>query len=225
MPRDLLSRWSDVAPMLREARVLRLFLDFDGTLAPLRARPDAAVLSGSMRGLLRRLARQPRLRVVIVSGRRRSDLIARVNIPSVRCWGLFGWEQHLGCSLPRKTRRALGELGDRLRRVAGVRLEDKIGALAVHFRDASPAARRRARSVLQAYLNNPESTLRITRGAEAWNVLPPQILGKGDAVSRALRSSRCPVRPDDQAATGRSSSPPIIQTLGCSNTRVTNAFF
>src|ERR1700724_1571522 len=46
-----------------------VFLDYDGTLTPIRDRPEDAVISDSMREAVRRLAE--RVPVVVVSGRDR----------------------------------------------------------------------------------------------------------------------------------------------------------
>src|SRR5438445_11318526 len=46
---------------------LAVFLDYDGTLTPIRDRPEDAVISDSMREAVRRLAQ--RVAVVVVSGR------------------------------------------------------------------------------------------------------------------------------------------------------------
>src|SRR5450755_2067400 len=46
-----------------------VFLDYDGTLTPIRDRPEDAVISESMREAVRRLAEQ--VPVVVVSGRDR----------------------------------------------------------------------------------------------------------------------------------------------------------
>src|SRR5258706_7275773 len=150
MTRPLFAHWAHVASRVRKARAVRLFLDFDGTLAPISARPDDAELSEETRSALARLVRHGRLGVTILSGRRRDDVIARVNVAHVRYWGLFGWEQNNRCSLPLDTRRALrnararldASLGD----VPGVELEDKTFGLAIHVRHVRGAARRRARN-------------------------------------------------------------------------------
>ena len=86
--RYLLQGWPTVAERLQSARTVALFLDFDGTLAPLRLRPDQARLPAPSRCALRRLACSPRLRIWVISGRRQADVCRRVAIPGVRCLGL-----------------------------------------------------------------------------------------------------------------------------------------
>jgi len=69
--------WGEVAARLRSAPGIALFLDFDGTLARLRARPQEAWIEGSARQALAALARNRRFRIWVISGRRRSDVRAR----------------------------------------------------------------------------------------------------------------------------------------------------
>jgi len=52
---NALARWADVARELG-GRTPAIFLDYDGTLTPIVARPDLAVISDDMRETLRRLA-------------------------------------------------------------------------------------------------------------------------------------------------------------------------
>src|SRR6516164_6513976 len=52
-----------------------VFLDYDGTLTPIRDRPEEAVISDSMREAVRRLAE--RVPVIVVSGRDR-DVVQRL---------------------------------------------------------------------------------------------------------------------------------------------------
>lgn len=62
------------AERLRRAHALRLLLDYDGTLVPIRRRPEDAVPDEELLHLLRRLAGRPRTEVHIVSGRPREVL-------------------------------------------------------------------------------------------------------------------------------------------------------
>ena len=90
--------------MIDAAERVRVFLDFDGTLAPICARPEQVRLSDGTRSALERLARYRHVSVAIVSGRRRGDLIGQMRLPQVACWGLFGWERRDSCSLSRGSR-------------------------------------------------------------------------------------------------------------------------
>src|SRR5437868_13110976 len=91
-PRHLFSCWDVVAQRLRQAPAIALFLDFDGTLSPLCPRPEDVRLSGAMRNIVATLARKPRVRVWVISGRRRADVHDRSRIPGMQYLGLHGWE-------------------------------------------------------------------------------------------------------------------------------------
>jgi trehalose-phosphatase len=186
----LFDTWREVRERLRSARHLAVFLDFDGSLVPLRARPDQVWLDASGRRLLRRLARHPRVTLVLISGRRRADLRKRVNVPAARYLGLHGWEHSDGHSARPGTRRlmclARRMLAERLRELPGIWIEDKGPVFVVHYRDTSSATMRRARQVVRETLDWLEPDLRVLRGRKVWEVLPHEVEGKGAAVSRLL---------------------------------------
>ena len=68
----------EISERLKRSASILLGLDFDGTLTPLRDRPDAVELEESTRAILASLAKSPRVVVMIVSGRSIRDLAARV---------------------------------------------------------------------------------------------------------------------------------------------------
>src|SRR2546425_935649 len=115
-PSRLFSNWDQVARRIRESRQVLLFLDFDGTLAPFASRPEQARLSGRARRILRRLARHPRVTLVVISGRRRADLLRHVGIRTIRYFGLYGWERTGRHRLPKPSQNALHRARQQLAR-------------------------------------------------------------------------------------------------------------
>lgn len=115
-------------------------LDYDGTLAEVVADPDAARPHPDVPELLRGLtAAHP---VVVLTGRSVAGLLALLPVPGLRVHGVHGMEAgelggEVSSSVPRPALEAL----ERARRappdVAGVRLEDKGLALALHTRNAA----------------------------------------------------------------------------------------
>jgi trehalose-phosphatase len=126
-------------------RRLALFLDYDGTLTPIVRRPEDAVLSESMRTLLRELA--GRVTVAIVSGRDLADVQKMVGLDSLYYAGSHGFDaagpggmrmqqeeaQH---HLP-ELDAAEGELRDLAAEVDGAWIERKRFAIAVHYRETA----------------------------------------------------------------------------------------
>src|SRR5271165_1475971 len=102
----LLESWSEVAQRLRSSRSVALFLDFDGTLSPITGQPKDAFLERGTRPVLSRLAGNPRVRVFVISGRRRADLHARVAVPGIHYLGVHGWDTGENSSSPELTRLA-----------------------------------------------------------------------------------------------------------------------
>ena len=140
----LLDHWAEVARRVRASKDLRLFLDFDGTLVDFRSRPDEVTLEPEMRTRLRKVAAHPFVHVAIVSGRRRASLIQYIKVPRVQFFGLYGWEKEAGMHLPEPAMHSLSQarliLGDLPNQAPGIFIEEKGLSLAVHFREASPAA-------------------------------------------------------------------------------------
>src|SRR5437764_13606810 len=69
---------------------LAVFLDYDGTLTPIRDRPEDAVISASMREAVRRL--NERVPVVVVSGRDRQVVQELMGLDNLIVAGDHGFD-------------------------------------------------------------------------------------------------------------------------------------
>lgn len=188
----------------RAGRRLALFLDYDGTLTPIVQRPENAVLGEPTRILLRALAR--RVPLAVVSGRDLADVRARIGVARVYCAGSHGFDiegpgvRHqypLAKAAVAPLRAAAKEIERDTEGLAGVQLEPKRFALAVHYRRVAekqvPAVRA---AVERARRRHPE--LRLGRGKKVLELLPALDWDKGRAVLwllRALRLDRDDVLP------------------------------
>jgi trehalose 6-phosphate phosphatase len=190
-PRDLLKNWNEVETKIRNAPKIALFLDFDGTLAPIAPRPEDAEIPAVTRRQLRRVLRSSRVHVTLISGRRRPDLIKRAGIEGPIFLGLYGWEREAGQSgsgaAERTIERAYKLLLPELETVSGVWIENKSLSLAIHFKDASMSDRRKAEArVLRALRALLRRELRIERNLRDWEVLPCACGDKAAGVRREL---------------------------------------
>ncbi|HYE95260.1 MAG TPA: trehalose-phosphatase [Rubricoccaceae bacterium] len=173
-----------------------LFLDYDGTLAPLVEDPAAAHPHPEVPVLLRALAaRHP---VWVVTGRDLAALARLLPDVRVRCVGLHGAEEGvLGEAATRSAFEAHGEALRRLRASVpageGICVEDKGGtAFAVHYRNApDPDA---ARALLEAWAAAVPDGLEALWGKRVVECRPKGV-SKGVAVARlaAEHPGRTPV--------------------------------
>ncbi len=188
--RHLFARWAEVAERLRSAKLVALFLDFDGTLVPIQPRPGDVRLDAATRRILSRLARQPRTKVWIVSGRRYADVRRRAKVAGAKHLGLHGWERGGRGPLPREPRRrlekALHLLEQRVACFPGIWIEDKGLSLGVHYRRATAGAVRRARPLLRALVRPFAPDLHLLEGKKIWEVLAKEVKSKGTAVRAVL---------------------------------------
>ena len=185
---NLLDSWHEIAARARQARRIALFLDFDGTLAPYRLRPEESRLPAATRRALGRLSSRTCLHIWVISGRCQADIRQRVAIPGIASMGLYGWED--GRNPPTAfpaVAEARASLAERLRSIPGIRIEDKGAAIALHYRATPPAAVRPAREVVDRVTAEFRS-LRVMEGNYTWEVLPRDLPGKGRAVLARWRS-------------------------------------
>ncbi len=172
-------------------------LDFDGTLADIVPNPADASLPESRLKLLEDLNNQPRFAVAIVSGRTLEDLKSRVNLSDVAFAGDHGLEisgpgfHHIPPEAE-EFRTTVAEIGEALeaalKGVPGVIFEHKGLSMSIHFRLTPPDQRvsvlHTIRRISNPYLDG--NTLRMVKGKEVVNLLPPVDWHKGSALKWLL---------------------------------------
>ena len=172
------------------AREPFLAFDFDGTLAPIVARPDCALAPVSV---ARRLAQLTALRpVAVITGRRVSDVRPRLGFSPQFVIGNHGaeWEQpgvvdvDPGRLDPARTllRVHAAELA-----ALGVRVEDKGLSLAVHYRGVRDPAGTLA--FIRELLARLPPALEVFAGKRVLNVVPGGAPDKGEALLRLVAAS------------------------------------
>ena len=201
----LFNKWKSLLGDLKN-KSLFFFLDYDGTLTPIRESPKKAVMSRETKAVLRRLSKDARYKVAIISGRSLKDIKKVVGISGIEYVGNHGLEIEgpkikFKCpvspaytDLLRKIKKALAE---RFSGIKGVLVEDKGLTLSVHFRQVKKADEILVKdifhSVMRPYLERKD--VRTTFGKKVFEVRPPFGWDKGKAVlwllahSTALRAS------------------------------------
>lgn len=182
-------------PRIECAARLLLFLDFDGTLAPIVDFPNDAQLPESTRAVLRAMTESPAFLVSLISGRSIVDLHRRAGLNAAVYGGNHGLEIHGAdiefeepdAAAKRPALRALvGALRAKLFVLDGVEIENKKLSASVHFRRA-PEAREKVFSALQELVD--QSLFRVREGKMVAEILPRTGANKGTAV-RHIRSLR-----------------------------------
>jgi len=172
----------------RGDRPLALFLDYDGTLTPIVARPELAILADDMRDVIRALASTHTL--AIVSGRERADVARLAAIDGIYYAGSHGFDiggpenevlRQEGRDFIRSVKQATNQLREALAPVNGAVVEPKTFSVAVHYRllDAEDMPKVRA-AVDDVLRRHPE--LRETGGKRVIDLQPRIEWDKGKAV-------------------------------------------
>ncbi len=188
--KPLLSPEGQAALIAAMQRQPLLAFDFDGTLAPIVARPQDARVPAPVLQRLQRLAAQ--VPVAIISGRAAADVRARLPFSPWRVVGNHGAEDD---GAPRllptvaalePARELLDGARDELARL-GVTVEDKGASLAVHYRLARD--REAAAEVIARLLQRLPPQLHSFGGKLVANVVVRGAGDKAEALVRLVRDS------------------------------------
>ncbi len=170
--------------------------DYDGTLTPIIASPEAATLAPSIRATLARLASRERTRLAILSGRALGDVRTRVGLDDVVYGGCHGLEIEGGALRFRHPHVRPSRLVAVRRRLAagaaaipGAHVEFKGLAVSLHYRRVAPS-RRAAVRALAAGIARRTPGLTIIPGREVFDFIPRVRWNKGDAGRWIVRHAR-----------------------------------
>lgn len=188
-PAPLLPLGAELREVLARAPLL-LFLDVDGTLAPIASRPEEAVVPAETKRAVTAVAALDDTRVALVSGRSASD--ARRMVAATHVWavGNHGSEavgpdgEEIVDDRVAPYEAVLAQAARRLeallRPVPGVIVEDKRWSLSVHYRLADPAIVPGVQATVTRVA--VELGLTVHEGKKVFEVRAPVSVDKGTAI-------------------------------------------
>lgn len=171
-----------------------LAFDFDGTLAPIVAKPDDARIPGVVAARLKAVAAV--LPVAIITGRAIGDVRTRLGFQPHYVVGNHGGEDDADPFGSQERTEALNALRVQLQErgnallACGIMIEDKRQSIALHYRQSQ--VRKQARALIEAVLAPYGRSLHIFPGKMVVNVTALNAPNKGDAMLRLVARSGAP---------------------------------
>jgi trehalose 6-phosphate phosphatase len=162
-----------------EAGRAGIFLDFDGSLSAIVARPELARPEEGAREVLAALVARYRL-VAIISGRPADELARRIDVHGLTYEGLYGMDEaaaDLTLTLLPEAERAASAVPEAW-------VEDKRMSVAVHYRQAPDPASARRRLVTTLEPVAAASGMRLVEGKKVVELVPNDRPMKGGALER-----------------------------------------
>lgn len=171
-----------------------LFLDYDGTLVPIKKAPELAVLTAPRRRLLERLSRT--FFIGIVSGRSLADIQRAVSIKDIAYIGNHGLEiscRNCGWIHPgaKRTKPVLKTVLCRIRRKTqdwpDLLVEDKGLTVSIHYRRLTTPLSKELRDLVEREVRLRHGELQLTEGKKVLEIRPLINWDKGAGVLKLSR--------------------------------------
>jgi trehalose-phosphatase len=188
----LLNDLDRVKQLLKDRRLF-IFLDYDGTLAPIAERPASAVIPKQTKDLLRELSKNPQFRIAVISGRSLKDISRMVGLNDI----IYGGNHGLELAGPRvrfespvsqkhkdTLKKILRVLRNKLRPIKGVLIENKDLSLSIHYRRVNEKNIPLVKSIFceTTAFNLWRNEIHVRLGKKVFEVCPPVNWDKGKAV-------------------------------------------
>ncbi|UCD55726.1 MAG: trehalose-phosphatase [Candidatus Omnitrophota bacterium] len=190
----------DIKERIKRAKKIIFFLDYDGTLVPIKKKPAFAGLGKDTRALLSKLAGSTCFSVFIISGRSLRDIKKLIGVKRLYYVGNHGIElegprlkyiNRSAKALRIFIQRAYRALKKKLK-IKGVILENKAYTLSLHYRlvnpDKVPALKKLFKNTIKGLLR--QRKIKVTEGKKVLEVRPNTKWNKGKIVNWILKKAK-----------------------------------
>jgi trehalose 6-phosphate phosphatase len=202
--RYLFRALSKIKPLLTNKPIF-LFLDYDGTLTPIRQKPALGIITKRAKNILCELSKIPGCKLAVISGRCLKDISRLVGLENVIYGGNHGLELkgpqvRFRSPVAKKYRVILEQISrnlrNKLRSIKGVLIENKGLSLSIHYRQVAPKNIPAVKSIFcrATAFNLWRNEIRVRPGKMVFEVFPPVNWNKGKAILWLLQN--LPVRED-----------------------------
>lgn len=202
-PKNALKEWNaGLGARISAKKRKGIFLDYDGTLTPIVSNPEDAIVSDTMRRVVRKLSEDSSCSVAVVSGRSLPKIRQFLRIDTLHLSGSHGAEIHCPPTASHPKGRCKSMAEDRLDDLLaaqkeisellptnwpGCAVEDNKYCFSIHYRKAvfrSKSGRRRAAKTLRSWLETiaKKYDLRVDDGKLVFEIRPQGNWDKGVAV-------------------------------------------
>lgn len=174
-------------------RYIFLFLDYDGTLTPIVESPEKAAISPQIKALLKRLSRNTKFKLAIISGRSLKDIKKMVGLENIIYSGNHGLEIEgpkikFKSSASPQYKTILKQIKDSLNAklfgIKGIFIEDKGLTLSIHYRLVDKKQIPKVKTIFHEatifYLLR--NKIKIKPGKMVFEIRPPVEWDKGKVV-------------------------------------------
>ena len=210
--KHLFSDWKMIEKALK-GKFIYLFLDYDGTLAPIADTPNKAITPNEIKDLLSKLLKISNCKIAIVSGRALSDVSKRVGLKNIVYVGNHGFEIKgpkikFKSPVSYKYRKVLKETKTKLEKelspFKGVFIEDKGFCMTVHYRlaDENDIPAITSKFYMTTFIDEFRNNIQVRSGKMTREIRPPILWNKGmaalwllDRQSAAMKSKKIEIFP------------------------------
>jgi len=195
--KHLFEDWEYIQARIRQAQNLFLFLDYDGTLAPIVSRPELALCPSEVKRHLEKLRDLPSVYLAIISGRSLEDLRKKVGVSDIIYAGNHGLEienpdgrhkKMVSSDRTRELKRITQNVRNSLKEIPGILFEEKGPILSVHYRNVDQKFFDRIPQVLKEELQQWRGRWKMASGKMVFEIRPDVDFHKGEAVREILKT-------------------------------------
>jgi trehalose 6-phosphate phosphatase len=185
---------NEIRRKIAEGGKLLLFLDYDGTLVPVRKLPQDAMLPPARRKLLRHLSQNAF--VCIVTGRSLEDIEQLVGLDNIAYignhglelrWGYRSWVHPLARKNGTALKVLLSGIEKKTNRFPRLTIEDKGITASIHFRQMRPALVPNVRKIVIDAVRCSGSEFLLAEGKKVLEIRPNLGWHKGKGIQRLKR--------------------------------------
>lgn len=181
---------------LEGIRNIILFLDYDGTIVPIKKKPELARLNPMRRNLLKKIAMK--IPVSVISGRALSEIKELVKLKGISLIGNHGyeilckgklWLHPEAIKLKKILRKTLKRIELRSKNLKDVLIEDKGLSGSVHFRLLKSELKEKIKKIVEEEVKKADGKMEIRKGKKVLEIRPKIDWDKGKGVEKLLSLS------------------------------------
>ncbi len=196
---NILERLDEIQSIFSKRKNVNLFLDFDGTLAPIAPTPERARLPAETRLIIDKLSELSSMYIAVISGRSLEDVRDTVGLSGIHYAGNHGLEISgirktkivpNATQVVRGIRKICSDLAAILPAIPGAWIENKGLTASIHYRAVAmpfiPELNRIIGERTSEYTDR--GIIRLTRGKKVIEIRPDIEWNKGYAVRWMLKN-------------------------------------